>query len=105
MLEVNGVSLVGVTHKQAVETLRSAPHISKLVMERGVPPPARSRMTSPATSPSQLSSSTGQAEDWTQSRASNRVSPTTVRDAPVAMEVDYPFVTNGECFCSDADIM
>ena len=28
VLEVNGVSLVGVTHKQAVETLRNAPQVS-----------------------------------------------------------------------------
>ncbi len=52
MLEVNGVSLTGVTHKQAVETLRSAPHHCKLVMERGVPPQSRHRSTSSsATSP------------------------------------------------------
>ncbi len=36
VLEVDGVSLVGVTHKQAVETLRSAPHTCRLIMERGV---------------------------------------------------------------------
>ncbi len=36
VLEVAGVSLVGVTHKQAVETLRSAPDTCKLIMERRV---------------------------------------------------------------------
>ena len=54
VLEVNGVSLVGVTHKQAVETLRSAPHVCKLVMEKGVPPSTLSAgrdslLTSPST--------------------------------------------------------
>ena len=29
VLEVTGVSLIGVTHKQAVETLRSAPNVSR----------------------------------------------------------------------------
>nr|XP_006812581.1 PREDICTED: tyrosine-protein phosphatase non-receptor type 13-like [Saccoglossus kowalevskii] len=38
VLEVNEVQLVGVTHKQAVETLRQAPHTTSLVIERGVPP-------------------------------------------------------------------
>lgn len=42
VLEVNGVSLVGVTHNQAVETLRSAPQVCKLVMQRQVSPPATS---------------------------------------------------------------
>ena len=36
VLEVDGVSLIGVTHKQAVETLRSATHRCRLFMERGV---------------------------------------------------------------------
>ncbi len=38
VLEVDGVSLVGVTHRQAVETLRNASHLCKLKMERGIPP-------------------------------------------------------------------
>ena len=38
VLEVDGVSLVGVTHKQAVETLRNASHICELKIERGIPP-------------------------------------------------------------------
>lgn len=37
VIEVNGVSLIGVTHKQAVETLRNSPQMCKLVMERGEP--------------------------------------------------------------------
>ncbi|XP_070545261.1 tyrosine-protein phosphatase non-receptor type 13-like isoform X2 [Ptychodera flava] len=38
VLKVNRVELVGVTHKQAVETLRQAPHRTVLLVERGVPP-------------------------------------------------------------------
>lgn len=37
VLAVNLTSLVGVTHRQAVEILRSAPPSCKLTMERGVP--------------------------------------------------------------------
>ena len=38
MLEINGVSLLEVTHKQAVETVRSSPLVCHLKMERGIPP-------------------------------------------------------------------
>ena len=38
MLQVEDVNLIGVTHKHAVETLRSAPDTCRLLMERGVPP-------------------------------------------------------------------
>ncbi|XP_013396442.1 tyrosine-protein phosphatase non-receptor type 13 [Lingula anatina] len=45
VIEVNEVSLEGVTHKQAVETLRNAPHICRLSMERGEP--LQTKMESP----------------------------------------------------------
>ena len=82
-LEVNGVSLVGVTHRQAVETLRSAPQVSKLVLERGVPHQAHGRDS--ATSPSIQSSGTGYEDDKTQSpRASYTMhSPSNLRETPV----------------------
>ncbi|XP_077999364.1 tyrosine-protein phosphatase non-receptor type 13-like isoform X2 [Glandiceps talaboti] len=38
VLKVSGVELVGVTHRQAVETLRQAPQEAVLLMERGTPP-------------------------------------------------------------------
>lgn len=41
MIEVNGVSLMKVTHKQAVETLRSAPAVCKLVLEKSSPQTGR----------------------------------------------------------------
>lgn len=37
VIEVNSVSLMKVTHRQAVETLRSAPAICKLVLEKSSP--------------------------------------------------------------------
>ena len=37
ILAVNGISLVGVTHKQAVETIKIAPQASRLVLDRSVP--------------------------------------------------------------------
>lgn len=36
ILQVNGISLVGVTHKQAVETIKMAPQRTKLVLDRSV---------------------------------------------------------------------
>lgn len=37
VLQVNGISLVGVTHKQAVETIKMAPNRTRLVLDRSVP--------------------------------------------------------------------
>lgn len=37
ILAVNGISLVGVTHKQAVETIKMAPQRTRLVLDRSVP--------------------------------------------------------------------
>lgn len=37
ILAVNGISLIGVTHKQAVETIKMAPHRTRLVLDRSVP--------------------------------------------------------------------
>ncbi|XP_068744131.1 tyrosine-protein phosphatase non-receptor type 13-like isoform X2 [Montipora capricornis] len=37
ILAVNGVSLIGVTHKQAVETIKVAPQRTRLVLDRSVP--------------------------------------------------------------------
>lgn len=37
ILDVNGVSLVGVTHKQAVETIKRAPSTTRLTVDRSVP--------------------------------------------------------------------
>ena len=93
MLEVNGVSLVGVTHKQAVETLRSAPHVCKLVMERGVPPTARSR--EPVT-PSLPSEGTSTPRQDRTSAASDTYSPPVAEERGVPMDMDYPFVHKGE---------
>ena len=36
ILQVNGISLVGVTHKQAVETIKMAPQRTRLVLDRSV---------------------------------------------------------------------
>ena len=36
ILQVNGISLVGVTHKQAVETIKIAPHKTRLILDRSV---------------------------------------------------------------------
>ena len=36
ILQVNGISLVGVTHKQAVETIKMAPHRTRLILDRSV---------------------------------------------------------------------
>lgn len=36
ILKVNGISLVGVTHKQAVETIKMAPHRTRLILDRSV---------------------------------------------------------------------
>ncbi|XP_040419953.1 tyrosine-protein phosphatase non-receptor type 13-like [Cygnus olor] len=40
LLEVDGISLCGLTHKQAVENLKKSGQIAKLVLERGHHPPA-----------------------------------------------------------------
>ena len=45
ILDVNGISLVGVTHKQAVETIKRAPPITRLVVDRSVPVNISSRST------------------------------------------------------------
>ena len=37
ILQVNGISLVGVPHKQAVETIKMAPHRTRLVLDRSIP--------------------------------------------------------------------
>ena len=37
ILAVNGISLIGVTHKQAVETIKMAPYRTRLVLDRSVP--------------------------------------------------------------------
>ena len=34
VMEVNGISLTGVTHKQAVETLRNAPQVQCLTINK-----------------------------------------------------------------------
>ncbi|XP_069124056.1 tyrosine-protein phosphatase non-receptor type 13-like isoform X2 [Argopecten irradians] len=61
ILSVDSKSLVGMTHKQAVEALCHAPPISKLIMERGQFPPSRgasrSSRSSPAPSSLQTSNS------------------------------------------------
>ena len=36
ILAVNGISLVDVTHKQAMETIKRAPNVTKLVVDRSV---------------------------------------------------------------------
>ncbi|XP_020604777.1 tyrosine-protein phosphatase non-receptor type 13-like [Orbicella faveolata] len=36
ILQVNGISLVGVTHKQAVETIKMAPYRTRLILDRSV---------------------------------------------------------------------
>ncbi|CAH1795007.1 unnamed protein product [Owenia fusiformis] len=46
VLEINGQSLTGFTHKQAVQTLRESPDVCTLYMERGVLP-KNSRMETP----------------------------------------------------------
>uniref|UniRef100_A0A8B9IHM4 FERM and PDZ domain containing 2 n=1 Tax=Anser cygnoides TaxID=8845 RepID=A0A8B9IHM4_ANSCY len=40
LLEVDGISLCGLTHKQAVENLKKSGQVAKLVLERGHHPPA-----------------------------------------------------------------
>ncbi|XP_074610552.1 tyrosine-protein phosphatase non-receptor type 13-like [Acropora palmata] len=37
ILAVNGISLIGVTHKQAVETIKMAPQRTRLVLDRSIP--------------------------------------------------------------------
>ena len=86
VLEVNGTSLVGVTHKQAVETLRKAPHVCKLVIERGTPP---SRQTKGVTSNSDT--------DTKSCRVTNRTSSPEKQQKTETMDVDYPFVNRGRC--------
>ena len=53
VLEVNSESLIGVTHKQAVETLRRAPEFSTLVIEHSLPP-TKSNTLPPTPAPSPL---------------------------------------------------
>ena len=114
VLEVDGVNLIGVTHKQAVETLRSAPPRCRLVMERGVPPvPCLPPVTTPSL-PSEADTSvhgdrasttspttTITGGDQTRDAASpigHSISPTAITTTPptvnmVVPEPPYFFVT------------
>ena len=47
LLQINDVTLVGCTHKQAVEALRSAPVTSRLVLVRGVKPTPQQQQQRP----------------------------------------------------------
>ena len=88
MLEVNEVSLLGVTHKTAVETLRNAPPVCKLVMERGEPPALRPG-DNPLGAQSSVSSSLGTPDP------SLQIQPLTPATVVRGMEY-YPFVTRGK---------
>ena len=110
MFEVNGVSLVGVTHKQAVETLRSTPQVSKLVMQRGTTPGGKIEKTPTATPTSMKSDATSGGEERPRSAAtpmsvkSDATSGVEERSLSALSEViadddfkgDYPFVTRGK---------
>jgi tyrosine-protein phosphatase non-receptor type 13 protein len=81
VLEVNKKSLNGVTHREAVEALRGAPNVCKLLFERGVPVIPKPG----AMSPSQQSEST----------MSRDMTPSTAPSSVVDMETGYSFVTPG----------
>ncbi len=92
VLEVTGVSLIGVTHKQAVETLRNTPQLCRLVMEKGQRPPShKDRLPS---SPNVTSDTTGSPVDRPSSETMALKEDNTV---PMDMESYYPFVTRGRC--------
>ena len=84
MLEVNGISLVGVTHKQAVETLRKAPHVCKLVIERGTPPARKATHVTKSVTDGDSDNKCRTAEN----------TPDKQRKTDT-MDVDYPFVNRG----------
>ena len=93
VLEVNGFSLVGVTHKQAVETLRKAPQVCKLVMERWAPPV--SRLDCSGTTPS-LGSDSGNSQMDRANSADIELQVPNVQPPVVMRGMEYyPFVTEG----------
>ncbi|XP_052054624.1 tyrosine-protein phosphatase non-receptor type 13 isoform X2 [Apodemus sylvaticus] len=84
VLAVNGVSLEGATHKQAVETLRNTGQVVHLLLEKGQVPPSRARdPASPPCPPSDLDA---------QSHAPEKMVKET------AHAKDYSFVTEDNTF-------
>ena len=95
MLEVNGISLVGVTHKHAVETLRQAPHVCKLVIERGCPP-ARQTTGPPAKQVTGATAAVGGSDRDVKPRRAGEIAPSADKQRVTdIMDVDYPFVNRG----------
>ena len=97
VLEVEDVNLIGVTHKHAVETLRSAPDTCRLLMERGVQPvpvPQHHSIISPSLS--------SEAEDTATSKPNGSegsdIDTSSPSHSPVGsqtVEPPYFFVTKG----------
>ena len=95
MLEVNGTSLVGVTHKHAVETLRQAPHVCKLVIERGCPP-ARQTTGPPARQVTGATAAITGSDSDVKPRRTGEIAPSADKQRVTdIMDVDYPFVNRG----------
>ena len=104
VLEINGVSLVGVTHKQAVETLRRSPDVCRLVMQRGTnssgqkaqnmpshasPTPPSTTVTSPSMRPH---SPSGYGD---QLQPPQRVASPPYYQEVIRLNPHYRFVTKG----------
>ena len=97
MLEVNGTSLVGVTHKYAVETLRQAPHVCKLVIERGRAP-ARQTTGTPARQVAGVTPAVGGSDSDVKARRAGEIASSADKQQVTdIMDVDYPFVNRGGC--------
>ncbi|GAB1289903.1 Tyrosine-protein phosphatase non-receptor type 13 [Apodemus speciosus] len=84
VLAVNGVSLEGATHKQAVETLRNTGQVVHLLLEKGQAPPSRER--DPASPPCLA------PDQDAQSHAPEKMAKET------AHAKDYSFVTEDNTF-------
>ena len=80
-MEVDGISLVGVTHKQAVETLRNAPELCHMVLIRGNIPPAK-----------------GEPEQSSASSEVSANSPYEEQGNHDSSIPDYSFVSSGKLF-------
>ena len=109
LLAINDVTLVGFTHKQAVEALHNAPMTSRLTIVRGAPPthvapdptsPVHSRSLSPTPVPTpSLDShlvSHSAPTDVDATTATNAMTEDDADQSDVATRDDvFGFVTNG----------
>lgn len=90
VLAVNGVSLEGATHKQAVETLRNTGQLVHLLLEKGHSPASKEQ--APVTPQCTLSDLDGQ--DQVPEKMVKKMTPIK----------DYSFVTEGSYICSQRNI-